>query len=430
MDVEVGMSTPNLDYYEIILLQEAITCGKFESDVLETIKAMRKEKVLSVHPYAITTQSWGKHLFQTYVMNEATGTRQRITAATEQGLYKRLYDFYYVNAVKTLETFYPDWIEKRTSIGVNPRTIHRNENHWNKYYKDHPIVKLPIHKITAERIEDFLHYCIITYSLTVKELGNMKFILLDMMKLAKKRNLIEYNPFIDVDVNINACRPATKQNDISRVYLPEEKEKFFYELNKELEAHPEVTDMYAIFLLFKLGLRIGELCALKWEDINNTANEIHIHRMESKDEKGREGRHSLVVEYTKRKSPYGDRFLPLSDYEKQIFAKVKSINNFYGYDSDFIFCDENGRTNIRSIDNRIRKCCKRAGIEVKSAHDIRRTVASEMFNNGVPVEIIRNFLGHSDIKTTYGYILDNKKKEDTCRMIHLALDSMNGLKTG
>ena len=180
--------------------------------------------------------------------------------------------------------------------------------------------------------------------------------------------------------------------------------------------------------MFKLGLRVGELCALKWEDINETAEEIHIHRMESKDEKGREGRHSQVVEYTKKKSPYGDRFLPIGDYEKWIFAKVKAINKAYGYDSEFIFCDENGRTNIRSIDNRLRKCCKRAGIDVKSAHDIRRTVASEMFNNGVPVEIIRNFLGHSDIKTTYGYILDNKKKEDTCRMIHNALSSMNGLK--
>ena len=51
-----------------------------------------------------------------------------------------------------------------------------------------------------------------------------------------------------------------------------------------------------------------------------------------------------------------------------------------------------------------------------------------MLNNGVPVEIIRNFLVHSDIKTTHGYILDNKKKEDTCRMIHNALSSMNGLK--
>lgn len=53
------------------------------------------------------------------------------------------------------------------------------------------------------------------------------------------------------------------------------------------------------------------------------------------------------------------------------------------------------------------------GIEVKSAHDIRRTVASEMDRNGVPIEMIRWFLGHNDIVTTHGYILNNQGKEKT-----------------
>lgn len=135
-----------------------------------------------------------------------------------------------------------------------------------------------------------------------------------------------------------------------------------------------------------------------------------------------------MVDYTKRKSPYGDRFLPLSDYEMMILKKVKAVNNANGYENeDFIFCEHNGRTNIRSIDNRIRKCCVRADIEAKSAHDIRRTVASEMFNKGIPVEIIRNYLGHSDIKTTFGYILDNHKKEEPNRMIREVLEEMNAL---
>ena len=97
-------------------------------------------------------------------------------------------------------------------------------------------------------------------------------------------------------------------------------------------------------------------------------------------------------------------------------------------DKGFIFCDGNGRTKIREIDNRIRKLCNKAGIEEKSAHDIRRTVASEMFAKGVSPEIIRNFLGHSDIKTTFGYILDNQKKEDTHRQILSSLNNLNGLK--
>ncbi|MCD8131529.1 MAG: site-specific integrase [Lachnospiraceae bacterium] len=230
---------------------------------------------------------------------------------------------------------------------------------------------------------------------------------------------------LDVEVKLNACKPPRKQNDRSRVYLPDEKEKLFLALNQELLDCPENTDSYGILLLFKLGVRIGELTALKWEDIDTDERELHIHRMESIGD----GMKRVVVEYTKKKSPYGDRFLPLGDYEMDIFEKVKEVNRRNRYpDDEFIFCDENGRTAIREIDNRIRKLCTRAGIEVKSAHDIRRTVASEMFNNGVPVEIIRNFLGHSDIRTTYGYILDNKRKEETSRMILDSLENLNGLK--
>jgi integrase len=121
--------------------------------------------------------------------------------------------------------------------------------------------------------------------------------------------------------------------------------------------------------------------------------------------------------------------LPLGDYELTIFLYVMDINKEYGYsDQDFIFCDTQGRTKIREIDNRIRKLCNKADIEVKSAQDIRRTVASELFNNGVPVEIIRNYLGHSDIKTTWGYILDNHRKEETTKMILKSLENLNVLK--
>ena len=249
------------------------------------------------------------------------------------------------------------------------------------------------------------------------------------MKLAKKRNLIKENPFLEVEVKTTACKPQKKLNDTSRVYLPEEKEKVFTALNQELLQRPDVTDMYAVFLLFKLGLRIGELVALKWDDIDLKNKEIHIHRMETLSESENGSLKTVVAEYTKKKSPYGDRFLPLGDYEINLFAKVKTVNERCGYnETDFIFCDENGRTTIRAIDNLIRKVCNHAGIEVKSAHDIRRTVASEMFNNRVPVEIIRNYLGHSDIKTTYGYILDNNGKEKTNQMILIALGNMNGLK--
>jgi site-specific recombinase XerD len=93
-----------------------------------------------------------------------------------------------------------------------------------------------------------------------------------------------------------------------------------------------------------------------------------------------------------------------------------------GYsDGDFIFCDEEGRTKIREIDNCIRAQFTHAGIEDKSAHDIRRTVASEMDRRGVPIEDIRWYLGHNDIATTQTYILNNQGKEETTKTIVNAL---------
>jgi integrase len=137
----------------------------------------------------------------------------------------------------------------------------------------------------------------------------------------------------------------------------------------------------------------------------------------------------VVVPYTKKKSPHGDRFLPLSPYEINIFLKIKEINELYGfYDDDYVFCDSEGRTKIREIDYCIRNLCQNAMIPEKSAHDIRRTVASEMYNvGGVKIEVIRDYLGHADVKTTWGHIVNTHDEEQTRDMIIDALKGLNGL---
>ncbi len=211
-------------------------------------------------------------------------------------------------------------------MNLSSRTIQRNRNHWEKYYEGTKITKKSIDKISVEEIEDFFHSCISKYDLTKKELDNMKLIFKDLMKYAKKKGLILSNPYDDNEIKVNGCKPPNNPKDESRVYLPEEKEKLFRQLNKRLVQMPYETDSYVVFLLFKLGLRIGEAVALKWSDIDWETREIHIHRMESlvEDENGK--LKVNICEYTKKKSPAGDRYLPLSDYEINLFQTVKRIN--------------------------------------------------------------------------------------------------------
>ena len=282
--------------------------------------------------------------------------------------------------------------------------------------------------LTAEQIENFFHKTIRQYQLSVKELNNMKLIMSDMLKMAYKRKYIDFNPYNDVDVNTNACKQVIKHTASSRVYLPDEKEKLFKALNDEIILKPNSTDCYAIFILFKLGVRIGELVALKWSDIDYKNSEIHICRMESKDYNSNGELRITVVDHTKKKSSDGDRFLPIGEYEKAIFNRVKEISEQYNFkEQEYVFCDENGRTKIRAIDNLIRKLCGKCGIEAKSSHDIRRTVASELNAQGVNVEMIRAYLGHSDVKTTFGYIYNNRSKEETNNLLLNSLSKMNGL---
>ena len=328
-----------MEQTEIFLLQELLASGKLlEVDVVEQqLNMAKKEKILAVHFFAITPPKDEKARWQTYIMKGET--RSKISATTEEGLYAKLYDFYYKKNI-SLEMLYPEWIDKRKEANTNARTISRNKNHWDKYYKNHKIVKIPVQSITTEKLENFFNECISRFSLTLKELNNMKFIMKDMLKMAKKRGYICDNPFNEMEINTNACRPANKLNDVSRVYLPEEQESFFAALNEEIRQNPDNTDCYAVSLLFKLGLRIGELCALKWEDIDMETNEIHIHRMETQDENSAGKLAPVVVPYTKKKSPFGDRYLPLGEYELELFHKVAQINKEYGYkDDNFIFCE-------------------------------------------------------------------------------------------
>ncbi len=409
------------------LLKDVIQSDIMSKDVSEFLFMTKKSKVNKIHPYQITPPKTDKDRWMTYI--KVDGVRKKLVAQSEKELIYKLYPLYYEDEKHTLQSIYDEWLLKREKENVSDRTIQRNKNHWTKYYESHELTKKPLPTLSPEKIEDYFHSIIRKYGMTTKELNNMKFIMKDMLSMAKRNGYIEVNPWHEVDIKTYGCKPPKKSSDKSKIYLPSEKELMFNQLNNDLQDNPHITDSYAIFLLFKLGLRIGEVVAIKEEDINLHEKTIHIHRTETLELNHNDNLRPVVVNHTKKKSHYGDRYLPLSDYDITIIRNVQKVNKIYGYvDSGYLFLDKKGRTKIREIDNRIRKFCRQAKIPEKSAHDIRRTVASEMYMKKVPVEIIRDFLGHSDIKTTHGYIFDCNEAETTANLIKNSLADMNGLR--
>jgi len=399
-----------------------------DTDTLELLKIMKRNKVLKVHMSKITSPKSDAHRWQTYVKRDEE-TSKKVNSVSEEGLMDKLYDFYFVNIVPTATEFYDQWIENRKSENMTYKTICRYHNYWDKYYAFDPIVEKKLNNISSHDIEEFYHKQIRTHKITLKELGNMKVILKDMLKYAKKMDIITYNPFLEAEILTFACRPPIKYKDESRIYSNTEKEAMFEGLNEEISNFDGCTDMHGIFLLFSKGLRIAELAAIKLADIDFEGKQLYIHRMQTVLEDDNNKAYVTVVNYGKKMSPYAIRWLDLTDFEIDMIRDVIAINKKYGYgDQDFLFLDNEGRTNIREFDNRIRKLCRKIGMEEKSAHDIRRTVASQLYLDGLSLEQIKDYLGHSDIKTTQSYIYDINSKKQKRQLLKKSLSNMNGLK--
>lgn len=409
-------------------IQKAYTDGTITAEMLDKIESdMTKSKVLFVHPYTITPPKNSSSRWMTYVKCP-DGKRKKLVAKTESELMLMLKKHYFDDDVITLDSLFPKWLSKRNEEGTSSRTLRRNVNDWNKFYSCKRVVSVPLHTLTFEDIESFLYSAIKEHQLTIKAYRNMSFILKDMLKYATRKKLLTENPWSLVEIKLKGCKPAAKRNTSSRVYLCDEKEKLFSVLNQRLSSAPDIR-IFAIFLMFKLGIRLGELVALKWQDVDEKEMKIHIHRTETKTVNVANGKSQyVVVDHTKKKSIYGDRFLDLDAYDIKLLHATSLFSTAAPTENDgYIFSNESGRIKSHNIDRYLRRCCDLAGIDAKSSHDIRRTVASDLFNNNVPISIIRDYLGHSDIQTTQGYILDNLDAERKRNAIREALSGNNGL---
>lgn len=411
--------------YDFRLVDEIITRYNITyNDMISINLEMYKrnvEKLIKdrVHTSKITEPKAVGGMWCTYVYDENnTNHRKCIQARTEEGFYKSLYAWYYPNGDKYKKSSIANLLEevieyKKTVLLNDEETIKRFRLFYKSYYKDTDFAKKQLSKITSSDCEDFFN-TIISKGIKEQAFNGIIGVANATFDYAKRRlGIIKESPLENAHINRKLLVRGLNETDEERVYFEDEKLALFEVIKKHLleDGYSRKSDLYAILLGFKLGLRIGEMTALKFSDISYRFNEISIKRMEK-------SKTHTVVEHTKT---YEMRKLPLSEYELNIFERIKELNKSYDADEDYIFINEDGRRWQRGIDNTLRVLCREANIPEKSFHDIRRTVASEMYENGRTLEEIRDYLGHRDIMTTQGYIYRLKRQSEYAKAIHESL---------
>lgn len=163
-----------------------------------------------------------------------------------------------------------------------------------------------------------------------------------------------------------------------------------------------------ILLSLTLGIRIGELCALKWKDIdlkngiisiNKTIQRIYIKDI---------NKIKTKILISNPKSLNSNRIIPLNDELINLFLKLKTQNNYY-----FLTGSEN-YIEPRSYRNYFNKVLNDLGIKHYKFHTLRHTFATNCIELGFDYKVVSEILGHSNINTTlniYVHPKMNLKKE-------------------
>lgn len=154
------------------------------------------------------------------------------------------------------------------------------------------------------------------------------------------------------------------------------------------------TDIYkiGILLCISTGLRLGEICSLKWEDIDLKEKVLHVNTTVQRiSVEGHKERTSLME--GNPKSIFSRREIPLSE------DIVSLLTPYYSTSSKYVI-NKNRPMEPRTYQNKFHHYLKTAGVEKKNFHTLRHTFATNCINSGTDVKSLSEILGHSDVKIT------------------------------
>lgn len=168
---------------------------------------------------------------------------------------------------------------------------------------------------------------------------------------------------------------------------------------KKLEEHL-LTDTnetkIGILLSLHAGLRIGEVCALMWKDIDFVNRIIHVrHTISrirvSKQENGAISK--LIIDSPKTRTSKRD--IPLSKFLLNILQSEKTVAK-----SEYVVSNTANFVSPRTYEYRYHKILDYCNIRSINYHALRHTFATRCIESGVDVKTLSEILGHSNVSIT------------------------------
>ena len=188
-------------------------------------------------------------------------------------------------------------------------------------------------------------------------------------------------------------------------YRPEEMKILSRESMQKLLIQAKEENYYELFLLeFATGLRLGEIAALQWDDLNLTTGELRISK-----QAGTVGSEVVICE-PKTKAAVRTLILPPSVLKVMREYKTR-VNSRWMFPSSK---KEDSPMRPSSIYLRLHRILDHAGCERIRFHDLRHTFATNALAYGMDIKTLSTILGHVSSATTlntYSHVTDEMRQK-------------------
>ena len=176
----------------------------------------------------------------------------------------------------------------------------------------------------------------------------------------------------------------------------------------------------AYLLGLNFGLRIGEICGLKWSDIDFSKRELTVNRTILRIKAG--ARTQVVVQTPKTESSF--RVIPMTAEMLLLLSNLRNTK----HDDAFILTGSKTRPlEPRALQYRFRAFQDKHGLKRRNYHILRHTFATRSIERGFDPKALSELLGHKDVRTTLQlYVhptMEHKRKlvEDLSTMLPMAV---------
>lgn len=299
------------------------------------------------------------------------------------------------------------WLDRAKNV-LKPTTYYSYgnvvKNHIIPYFKSKRIL---LSELVPQHIQSYYDYLLdkgLSAGTIKKHHANIR----KALQEALRQNAVPYNMADRVSL------PPMKKY-VPKIYDSEQLKKLILvSMGTPLESAVVICTHYA--------LRRGELCGLKWSDVDFDKRILYIRNTRTTTDK------EIYQESTKNDS--STRELPIDDdmfaYLNMLKEKQDADRLYFGKgynDNDYICRWDDGKPlAVSYVSHAFADLLKKNNLPVIRFHDIRHSVATSLLENDIDLKIIQEYLGHSTMNTTANFYLHpniNQKKK--------AVNVMSGL---